>query len=428
MSGRFPGQRPPGFERPTSMSRKQSAMPPRTNGAVTTMEAPAPRLALRVSLTAVALLAALPFLAWAAHPTTHLLPGTRGGETPGEMLAVVARNPALPGDGLYIAALALMALCALLAVALALTILWRGTPGSASLHLVGFLLGGAAVVGLAYFAIPLGVPEWYARTLITMGRMAEGTAALSGGVWLASLLKFSLLFPRPLHHQELQKHTRLRNRGDAWLFRNCIAFIQSPWSWAFFLGGPTLAALLAPGAGYVLVHQMALFALIGAYLFLKLARRAASETDRRRIDVIFLGFSTALWSFLLVAILPFALGPLLGDVGYGLYVTLLLGFSATIAGLCLILGLAAAVLVGGALDPAIALQRTTLFGTLGVLWVGAYGAIENLLSEWIEARMPLTGTAAALILGAALAMVMIPIHGWLKPMLERAQNTEQPPS
>lgn len=178
----------------------------------------------------------------------------------------------------------------------------------------------------------------------------------------------------------------------------------------------------------MLVQQMALFSLIGAYLSLKLARRAASENDRRRIDVIFLGFSTALWSFLLVAILPFGLGPLLGDVGYGLYITLLLGFSATIAGLCLILGLAAAVLVGGALDPAIALQRTTLYGTLGVLWVGAYGAIENLLSEWIEARMPLSGTASALFLGGALAVVMIPIHGWLKPMLERSQNKEEPPA
>jgi len=376
------------------------------------------RFPTRLALTLAAALAVLPFLAWAMRPGAYLPPAGGLAASPAQALAdVLYLSPAFREDALFIAAFVTMALCALTATGLALTILWRGTPGRASLRLVGFLVGGTAFVGLAYLAIPFAAGP-YGAAVQGAGRWGWGLTGAAGGAWLASLLKFSVLFPAPLT-DDAADHLRKPGRAKRWAFRKVLAFVRSPWSWLVLVAGPGAAAFADPFAGLFLLQQLAMFTLIGAYLFLKLGRTVADEEDRRRIDVVFVGFNAAVWSFVLVGILPFALGPLLGDVGYGLYIIVLLGFSPSIVGLCLILGLAAAVLVGGALDPEVALERTTLYGIMGVLFVGAYGAIENLLFEWIESRLALSSTASSLILGGVLAVLMIPLHKRLEPFVER---------
>jgi hypothetical protein len=375
---------------------------------------------LRAVLTAAALVVLVPLAAWLIRPAAFLLPldTPGGGFTGGESLAVVTRHPALPGDILYLAAQAVTIMCALTAVALALAVLWRGTPTRQSRHLMAFLLGGAAYVVLSYLVLPAGRPAAYARILTAAGPLAAALTAGLGALAVTALVKFSVVFPAPLRYDDVAARVAFRRPSDRRMFRAALTFAHSPWSWVVLVGGTALTALISAISASMIIIQLAMLGLVAAYLFLKLGRAVASLEDARRIGVIFVGLHAALWAGTIIGIVPFALGPLTGDLGYSIYITALIGFGPGVVGLCLILSLAAAVLVRGALDPDVALRRTTIYGLLGVLYVAVYGVIENLLFGFLEDRLGLSNVASAVLLGAPLAVFMVPLHRWLAPVVE----------
>lgn len=87
----------------------------------------------------------------------------------------------------------------------------------------------------------------------------------------------------------------------------------------------------------------------------------------------------------------------------------------------LVVGLAflgVAVLYRGALDPALVLRRTALYGFVGVALVFAFTAIEDLTSSWLTERLGLGENAGSWLAGGVVALLLGPIHEALGRMMK----------
>ena len=72
----------------------------------------------------------------------------------------------------------------------------------------------------------------------------------------------------------------------------------------------------------------------------------------------------------------------------------------------LLLGLGASVLYHGLLDPVGIINRTSLVAVGGVLVLLVFSAIESLISEWFETRLPLVGVSSSIVAGILTAALM----------------------
>ena len=153
--------------------------------------------------------------------------------------------------------------------------------------------------------------------------------------------------------------------------------------------------------------------LIGTTVFLSAQSHGPQGS---RIHWIFGGVTTAFIAWAVLGILPFALGPLLGDLGWGLYMAASLGIAPFAM---LIGGLGFAVLYQGAIDPRLAIRKTTVYGALGILSIILFGVIESLVSELLEARLGLPSMLGAALSGAVVAGMVIPLRGRFSRWMDR---------
>jgi hypothetical protein len=157
----------------------------------------------------------------------------------------------------------------------------------------------------------------------------------------------------------------------------------------------------------------------GTYLLLALHHEVGGAATRVRLTWILGGVSTAVWAWVLLGLLPFALGPLLGGVGYGLYLTGLFALSPPVVYAILVGALAMAAFYQGAIDPRLAVRRSTLAGVTTVVFVIAFGGIENLASGWVEGWLGLPGAYGSALTGALLALALLPFRGRLEGLARR---------
>jgi hypothetical protein len=140
---------------------------------------------------------------------------------------------------------------------------------------------------------------------------------------------------------------------------------------------------------------------------LRAAYVLSDREERRRMLWVVTGSVAALWAVLI------PIGVWISDVlGLGLpsvfgWLLLLL----PLAPLILVLCLAVAVFFSGAMDPALVIRKTTVYGAIGVIFVFLFAGLGNLVEGWVESALGLPGSVGSIITGGAIAVVLLPLRG-----------------
>jgi hypothetical protein len=139
---------------------------------------------------------------------------------------------------------------------------------------------------------------------------------------------------------------------------------------------------------------------------LRTSYRLADAGERRRMTWVMVGFSAAAWLILAAVGTGVVVGTLSMPDRIALIVPALFG----LAPLLIVLGSAAGVLYGGAIDPALALRRSTVWGFMAAIAVVVFAGLENALSALVEDRLHLPGFAGSMVAGALVAAVLVPVR------------------
>jgi len=96
------------------------------------------------------------------------------------------------------------------------------------------------------------------------------------------------------------------------------------------------------------------------------------------------------------------------------------------APLFMLIGIAVSILYSGAVDPRLALRRSTINGIAGFVGLTVFAGLENVLSAWVENRLGLPGTVGSFLAGALAAGVFVPVRrGLERSGVERMRTSER---
>lgn len=270
----------------------------------------------------------------------------------------------------------------------------------------------------------------------------------------ASFLRLSALFPAPLDPGVLPPPRRLHalRRARVALLRARTVWLSAALALLAIMaytmgGGPVLAFIFAGtfdfesvitrpenvallrvwGGGMavlaaVTVVLMPAIAMILGVRNLVAGYRAAAHDERRRVLWIVAGSSIAAWMILapLLAAPVTMLTSLSADwlpfVG-----GLLLAFAPAV----LVCTAAVAIFYSGAVDPALVLKRSTVFGILGAAGFVLFTALESVVSEFFEATLGLPGVVGSVAAGCIAAALMIPVRRALSLRSRRAPSAQR---
>lgn len=344
---------------------------------------------------------------------------------------------------MIVTAFGVAALTALAACGLAVLLLWKAAdrPDARALTLfLGFL---AIFWGSLFRFMNVDLASNSVSVNLSYGGgWVSQTALASLLLAFASFLRFSALFPRPLTADRLPP-----SRFPPVLRRARLAFLRPTVAW----GGPVLLLLLlhylppithwaadligppdpSGTRGYLTGIAVALW-LIVAYGLAAMAMgarnlrdsyRTATSDERERILWVVTGFSAAWWM-------------MVGCIGL-IGVTELTGLDTSVlaaaipvalllAPLLVVAGAAVGILYSGAIDPALALEKSTLYGLLGVLGVVGFAAIENGLSDAVEEWVHLPGFVGSMIAGGLVTVALIPVRRAIKLWMGRRDSARLP--
>ncbi|MFW6088424.1 MAG: hypothetical protein ACODAB_01650 [Gemmatimonadota bacterium] len=333
-----------------------------------------------------------------------------------------------------VAAFALSAVTALAACGLALLLLWKVPDRPDARALTLFLAFLAIFWGslFRFLQIDAGANE-LSFNLSYGGNWVSQTALAAFVGSTAAFLRFSVLFPRPLTPDRLRPARWRRSPGRLrrWFLRPSVV-----WGTAFAIfavqrflpslawrlaGSPDTttgqlppALLAAVTAGILLIGSFALAAVVLGARNLLDSYRGASDEERSRILWVVTGFNLASW------MVVGALGLML-LVGLASIETVVLSaaipLALVLAPLVLVVSAAVGILYAGAIDPALALRRSTVYGALGTLGVLAFAALESAVAEWLESRLELPGFVGSVTTGVMVTAALLGLRraarGWL---------------
>jgi hypothetical protein len=116
----------------------------------------------------------------------------------------------------------------------------------------------------------------------------------------------------------------------------------------------------------------------------------------------------------------------LGGEALGAAIPLVLVLAPLVIVLCATVG----VLYSGAIDTALVLQKSTIYGALGAIAVVTFAGIENALSNLLEQRLGLPGIFGAMVAGGLVTAALIPLRNLLMKRVHRratgADESERP--
>lgn len=345
-------------------------------------------------------------------------------------LAAVLENNAW----MIVAGFALSAATALAACALALLLLWRVPDRPDARALTLFLACLAIFWGslFRFLQIEAGGGELSVNLSYGGGWVSQTALAAFVGA-TAAFLRFSALFPRPLTPDRLPppRWRTTPGRLRRWFLRASVVwgtalavlavqrFLPSL-VWRLTGSPDTTAGQLPPAllagvtAGILLIGGFAITAVaLGARNLLDSYRSAPPE-ERSRILWVVTGFNLASW------MVVGAIGLML-LVGLASIDAVVLGaaipLAFVLAPLVLVVSAAIGILYAGAIDPALALKRSTVYGALGALGVFAFAALESAVSEWLEGRLELPGFVGSVSTGVMVTIALLGLRravgGWL---------------
>lgn len=238
------------------------------------------------------------------------------------------------------------------------------------------------------------------------------TLALSGAV----LLSLSVHFPSDLADDRVGRRLLLRKPWVPWALAMLAPLLVQPGISIVGRGARALGVQLDEMARHVPWVMGVVAAIIGSLILGMVALavanfvkgyRLADDEARRSALWLLVGVvgsaSFVLASTLLLAIdivLPTSLGLL------SRYTPLIVLLSPLFMVICV----AVAILYSGAVDPRLALRRSTINGIAGTFSLLAFAGLENSLSSWVESRLGLPATVGSFLAGAVSAGIFLPLR------------------
>lgn len=287
------------------------------------------------------------------------------------------------------------------------------------------VLGIVVELALAALAVAILVKAWRRREARALALfLAIGGMGLPGGIGIppgtiemfdllaipigtAALLHFSMVFPEAIPAgapgwPPPGVWRRLQPRPLAALTAAACLLIAA-------LGTGELAALVA-------VAVLLTGAIVGARN-MRGSYRRASEEERRRVLWVLNGFYGLAW--VLVLAIPGAIAiyttafllareraETLGDVGF----QTVFGAGLLLLPVCLAIG----IFRGGAIDPRLAIRKTTIFGAVGALSLTLFMAVEGTASMQLMSMLNLPGNVAPWVAGSSVAVAFGPLRRWVE--------------
>jgi hypothetical protein len=324
-----------------------------------------------------------------------------------------------------VGAYALSSVTALMACVLAAFLLWKAADRPAARLLILFLAFLAIFWGSLFRFVDLTRDAESISVGITYDSGWVSQSAL-GSFLLAvvAFVRFAALFPRPLTADRLAparwwRLRRLREAtlrpapvwGGAVVLFLLIRFVPEIIG---LLAGPgppdrQVAMLIARTSIVLMAVGFIVAPTVGVAIGvanLRTSYRLADAGERRRMTWVMVGFSAAAWLILAAVGTGVVVGTLSMPDRIALIVPALFG----LAPLLIVLGSAAGVLYGGAIDPALALRRSTVWGFMAAIAVVVFAGLENALSALVEDRLHLPGFAGSMVAGALVAAVLVPVR------------------
>jgi hypothetical protein len=323
---------------------------------------------------------------------------------------------------------AISAVTALAACGLAVLLLWKAADRPDARALTMFLAFLAIFWGSLFRFMDVSAETRSISINLSYGSgWISKTALASSLLAIAAFLRFSALFPVPLDVTRLPpsrlpgnlRRIRAASLRPAPVWFGVIVLLLLQNYSVRIVSRLTGADSLPPGASPPAILLASLFvplalstlAIVLAFALgvrnLRDSYRLAAPAERRRLQWIVGGFSAAAWMVLgavgLVLLIRFA--GLDSDV-----LALAFPLALVLAPLVAVLGACTGVLYSGAIDPALALEKSTVYGILGAGGLVAFAGIENALSNLVEDRLRLPGFVGAMIAGAIVTSALVPIR------------------
>jgi hypothetical protein len=332
------------------------------------------------------------------------------------------------GKWMLVAGFGISAATALAACGLAALLLWKAADRPDGRALTLFLAFLAIFWGSLFrFMSVSAESRSISIDLSYGGGWISKTALASSMLAIAMFLRFSALFPVPLDVERLPASRlprflrRLRaaslRPAPVYVILTVLLLLQN--FSVSIVSRLTGADSLPPDASPPPILLASLFVpLVLATLAIVLAvgvgvrnlrdsYRLAAPAERRRLQWIVGGFSAAAWMVVgaigLILLIRFA--GLDSDV-----IGLAFPLALILAPLVAVLGACAGVLYSGAIDPALALEKSTVYGVVGAVGLVAFAGIENALSNLVEQRLQLPGFVGAMFAGAIVTLALVPVR------------------
>ena len=259
----------------------------------------------------------------------------------------------------------------------------------------------------------------------------------SAAAWLAiaCFVRFAALFPRPVTAETIRESDAIKARrkgkepGVAPSFRPAFLRPGLVWGGAAAGAGFGIAARLTGQVAVDAVSSiaMAVWLVVGLGL-MRSSYRVADPAGRRRMLWVVQGFYAAAWVSVLAAI-PASIISAQAGYAYGAgsvdnvviphAAIAIQSLAAIISTGLVVLGLGVALLYDGALDPALALRRTTVYGIVAVSGALLFGIVENVASSVLADALGLSEGMGAAVAGAAVALAFNPLRNWITRAVER---------
>ena len=314
-----------------------------------------------------------------------------------------------------------MVVSMLLAGVTTIALTWRAWPSENARRLASFLAPLPLALGIEFLLVPSGIlVGWLEGAALVTGTVAFAVSVV-GLPW------FAFSFPAPIDDQllgvGLAKHRHLRSRSLRWLARSSSfdngthRELRTLERWLEH-GYVLLATLLVFAMGRLggVVFPVALvtgigFSLIYTWVVLDIQRQG---DEGGRVQILLGGVWLSMLSWALIGTVLFALGPLIGGLGWSAYIAGLLGVGPFISLIILVGSCGISVLYQGAVDPRAGIRRASLAAGVAIAVLFGFGVVETALTETLFERLGLPEGSGALVAGGVMAVLFKPIHEWIE--------------
>lgn len=318
----------------------------------------------------------------------------------------------------------------LAAVGLALALVWRA-GARAETRALALLLSTAFFP--AYMVAQAGVP--YSAIVVIQNAMQW--------VYIGAFLRFAALFPQPLTLAALEASDRARAERKGRVAKPVSRGRRMLLNPAAVWGGAAVAAsisTLGSVAGqpmwYAALVPLLLWSLYRGVGLLRASYAVADPVGQRRILWVVQGLYSMVWLGVVM----------LGAMGYGAVqggraaaagmaasevqipygVMMAANISQSLSVLVMVVCLAFAIFFQGALDPRLALKRTTVYAMLAVSGALLFAVVENVASSFIADVLHLSEGFGAAIAGGVVALGFNPVRDWLTRRVENRLGSTLP--